>query len=288
MTGYGRYTAELDGRTLTVELKSVNHRFLDLNIKLPRMHNFAESIIRKTLTERVARGHLDVYVTYLDHREKKCEVTCDLNVARAYIDAAARLSEEFKLVNDFSLSALMRTPEVVSGEAMEDDDEIIGGMYLSAVSGCVDELNKMRYKEGEAIKSEQKNRIQALRESLIRVKDRAPLIAEEYGIKLRERIQEAIKEVAVDESKLINEIAFFADKCAIDEEITRLGLHLDSFMMLIESKEPNGRKIDFLVQEMNREANTMGSKANDITLVSEVLRMKAEIEKIREQIQNIE
>jgi len=287
MTGYGRYSVEKEGRMLIIELKSVNHRFLDLNIKLPRVHNFAESTIRKVLSDKLTRGHVDVFVNYTDNREKKYSLEVDGMLAKSYIEIADSLSSKYNIINDFTVSSLLKSPDVVSEVPVEDDEVVINSMYDECIEGSLNALNEMREKEGEQIKVDLTSRINTLLESLERVKRRAPEVFADYKVKLKARIQEALIDVAIDEARLLNEVAFFADKGAIDEEVTRLKVHFDNFLELL-SEEPAGKKMDFLVQEMNRETNTIGSKANDIILVNEVLNMKAEIEKIREQIQNIE
>lgn len=288
MTGYGRHSMEAEGRMLLIELKSVNHRFLDLNIKLPRAHNFLEGNIRKIISAHITRGHIDVFVTYNDLRENKTELIFDESLSGAYVKIAENLSDKYGMTNDFSVFALMRSPDVISELPIEDDENIIIGLYEECLTECVKKLIEMKKTEGGQIKADLIERIAVIRESLLNINERAPLVSEDYKVKIKSRIEEALNDVAVDEARLLNEVAFFADKSAIDEEITRLDAHLDNFMALLGADEPNGRKMDFLVQEMNRESNTIGSKANDLVLVNEVLKMKAEIEKIREQIQNIE
>lgn len=288
MTGYGKYIHEIDGRRLMIELKSVNHRFLDLNIKLPRIHNYVESIVRKGITNAITRGHIDVYITYTDDRDKKIELVLDEDLAKTYLSIAQTLSNKYNIVNDYTVTSLIKSTDVITETIIEDDEEIINILYSECIDKAVKNLNIMREAEGLAIKSEIKDRISIIQKSLDIIRERAPKVFSEYKIKLEERINEALNDIAVDESKLLNEVAFYADKCAIDEEISRLSTHIDNFQILIESNEPNGRKIDFLIQEMNRESNTINSKANDIIIVNEVLKLKSEIEKIREQIQNIE
>lgn len=288
MTGYGRHTVELEGRTLLIELKSVNHRFLDLNIKLPRAHNYAENLIRKGLQNSMTRGHIDAFVTYTDNREKKRDLTVDENLAGVYLNIARSLADKYELINDYTVSNMMKSSDVIIELPIEDDESVISNIYSECIKECSNKLNIMRDLEGKSIYTELVDRINTIRLSLGKVIDRSPIVFEEFKIKLRDRMQEALKDIAIDEARLLNEVAFYADRGAIDEEISRLTVHLDNFISLINIDEPNGRKLDFLVQEMNRETNTIGSKANDMVIVNEVLLMKSEIEKIREQIQNVE
>lgn len=288
MTGYGRYRVDRAGRTLLVELKSVNHRFLDLSIKIPRAHNYAESALRKEISSRIKRGHIDVYVTYTDTRKNKIEIKVDESLAEAYAQAAKMLSDTLIIENDYTVACLMKAPDVISENPIEDDESVILEMYKECINGSIDELEKMRIAEGAELMKDLLNRALTIKSELDGIEKRVPKALNEYRDKLSIRIREALKDTTIDEARLINEVAFYSDKCAIDEEITRLNSHIKSFISLIESKEPNGKKIDFLVQEMNRESNTINSKANDIEIINRALLMKAEIEKIREQIQNIE
>lgn len=288
MTGYGKNVVELDGRSLQIELKAVNHRFLDLNIKLPRAHNFAETIIRKGIQEKVNRGHIDVFVCYSDNREIKSELTVNEALANQYVSVANELAKKFNIINDYNVCNLMRTPDVISENAIADDEELIFKMYNDCISVSVDNLNQMRMQEGSSIKNEFTVRINNLKISLASVIERAPEVFNEFKAKLKDKIEQSLQDVAIDEARLLNEVAFYSEKGAIDEEISRLEVHLNNFLELMSDNEANGRKLDFLVQEMNRETNTIGSKANDIIIVNQVLVMKAEIEKIREQIQNVE
>lgn len=288
MTGYGRHSIELGGRELLIELKAVNHRFLDINTKLPRAHHFADTIIRKAIQEHIVRGHIDVFVTFNDNREDRFQLKVDYHLAKSYYEIAQQIAKEHNIMNDYAVASLMRAPDVVEELPISDDIDIISNMYSECIKGAVLSLEQMRMDEGSVLAQELYDRADSMEERLSKIKERAPQVGLDYREKLLERVKEILQDIAIDENRLLNEVAFFTDKCSIDEEISRLGMHISNFRRLVASQEPSGRKLDFLVQELNRESNTIGSKANDINLINDVLIIKADIEKIREQIQNIE
>ena len=289
MTGYGKANVVCEGRELTIELKAVNHRFLDLNIKMPKIFSCCEDILRKTIAQNVSRGHIDVYVNYSDKSEKEKHVDIDFGLAAGYVEAARRLAEKFEgIQNDFTLNSLMRIPDVLKAVAPEEDEEFLKSLVSKTVSIACDDLNEMRRFEGEKIKGDLLSRIDNVENFVVQIKEKAPDVAEEYSEKLKIRISEALADVDYDESKFLNEVAFFIDKSNIDEEIARLFSHVSHFRQLIGEDDCAGRKLDFLVQELNREANTICSKSNNAQLTSIALSLKNEIEKIREQVQNAE
>ncbi len=288
MTGYGKGEIAEGGRTLAVELKSVNHRFLDLSIKQPKQFNFAEDSVRKTLQGAFSRGHIDVYITYEDKSSSKHQLALDKALAESYLQMARRLAVELGVPNDLTASALMKFGDVISEDKAEADEATLMALLNNALCAAVTALADMREREGELIKSDFDLRLSYIKALSAKVGERAPEVVAAYRDKLSERIKELLGDVALDEARLINEVAFFTDKANIDEEITRLSAHIKQFEGLIESVDPVGRKLDFLLQEMNREVNTMGSKANDTQLLSIVVELKTELEKMREQIQNIE
>ena len=289
MTGYGKANVVCEGRELTIELKAVNHRFLDLNIKMPKIFSCCEDILRKTIAQNVSRGHIDVYVNYSDKSEKEKHVDIDFGLAAGYVEAARQLAEKFKgIQNDFTLNSLMRIPDVLKAVAPEEDEEFLKSLVSKTVSIACDDLNEMRRFEGEKIKDDLLSRIDNVENFVVQIKEKAPDVAEEYSEKLKIRISEALADVDYDESKFLNEVAFFIDKSNIDEEIARLFSHVSHFRQLIGEDDCAGRKLDFLVQELNREANTICSKSNNAQLTSIALLLKNEIEKIREQVQNAE
>ncbi|NCA67781.1 MAG: YicC family protein [Clostridia bacterium] len=288
MTGYGKGEITESGRTLCVELKSVNHRFLDLSIKLPKQFNFAEDTIRKTLQNAFSRGHIDVFVTYEDKSSERQKLTLDRAVAENYILVARLLEIELGIENDLTASTLMRFNDVIVENKTEAGEAVLSALLQKGLKDAVDKLGAMREKEGKAVRADFECRIKVVKELLATITARAPEIVLMYREKLMQRIKEAIKDVTFDEARLINEVAYFTDRANIDEEITRLGSHIQQFSELVDLGEPVGRKLDFLLQEMNREVNTMGSKANDSQLLTCVVELKTELEKLREQIQNIE
>lgn len=288
MTGYGRGFCEAEGREVTVELKSVNHRYLDISIRLPRHIGFLEDAVRKQLSEALSRGHIDVYIHYVNNRNDARAVTLDEALVLQYVQAAQALEETHCIPNDLTAATVMRLPDVVNViEAQEDQAQILALMQ-AALQEAVQGLLLMREAEGERLRAELEARADTVLALRAQIEARAPLVTEEYRQKLNERIEKLLEEVEVDRARLATEVALFADKASIDEEITRLKSHVAQMRAALSKDEPSGRKLDFIVQELNREFNTIGSKANDSCITNAVLDGKAEIEKIREQVQNIE
>lgn len=288
MTGYGKGVCESNGLKVTVELKSVNHRFLDLNIKLPKVFSFAEDVLRKTVQSAVGRGHIDVYVNYEDNRQDKCSISIDYDLARQYVDAAKQLSEKFGVTNNLYANEILRIPEVVTQVANEEDEATLSELLTAACRQAADNLNKMRLVEGETLIKDLLAKVEGIRNVLPEIQKLSPVTLAEYRQKLEERIKDYLKDVPVDEVRLINEVAFYSDKFCTDEEITRLYTHISHFEKIVKEGGAVGKKLDFIVQEMNRESNTIGSKCNNADITNCVVFLKSEIEKIREQIQNLE
>lgn len=288
MTGYGKGTAESEGKKITVELKSVNHRFLDLSVKIPKTMNFAEETARKILQQSFSRGHIDVYLTYENNGASDYDLFVNEGLADEYVRTAAYLADKYGIENDFTVSSLMKTTDVITPSEKEQSEQAVAALIKDALEVAVEKLQEMRAKEGFALKNDLIEKADSVGVLLELVKQRAPEVVKNYRAKIEERITEALAGVDIDEARLINEVAFFADKACIDEETARLTAHIDNFYAILESDEPVGRKLDFLVQEMNREVNTIGSKSNDIVITNYVVNMKSEIEKIREQVQNVE
>lgn len=288
MTGFGKASAENDGRKVTIELKAVNHRYLDLSIKLPKLLNAAEDTIRKTLQARFSRGHIDAYVTYENTRNDSITLSLKENLAEQYLKIANTLNDNYNINNDFTATSMLRFPDVVVMKESDEDEVAISELVRQAVEGASDKLNEMREFEGQKLKKDCQLKISNIQNLVNEIKKRAPLVVGTYATKLKERITEALSGVQIDEARLLNEVAFFSDKVSIDEEITRLNSHCQHALELFEAVEPVGRSLDFLIQEFNREANTIGSKSNDIEVTNLALALKNEIEKIREQVQNAE
>lgn len=287
MTGYGKACKNIEGRELTIELKAVNHRFLDLNIKMPRIFNAFEDLLRKTISAKISRGHVDVYVNFMDKSEREKSVQVDIGLAKGYVVASQKLNQQFNLIDDFTLTSLMRTPDVLKVVAEDDDENLLRQLIEQTANEACDNLNKMREFEGAKIKADLLARIANVETFWGQIKQQAPVVAKEYAEKLKARISEALADVKYDEAKFLNEVAFFVDKSNVDEEIARLGSHIAHFRDIIQ-EENAGKKLDFLVQELNRETNTICSKSNNAELTTIGLALKNEIEKIREQVQNAE
>ncbi|HIR39364.1 MAG TPA: YicC family protein [Candidatus Coproplasma stercoripullorum] len=288
MTGYGRGEYREGGIELSVEIKTVNNRYLDALIKAPRIFAAYEEVIRARVREKITRGHADVYVSLSDKREKKKALELDEGVAASYIAAARRLSRlSSDIPFDVTATSLLRMPDVVvRDESQAADDELIAAL-TSALSSALENLNAMRFKEGEKLRADMLSRMDRIEQLVKMVAERAPLVAEDYRAKLKEKIEKYLQGATYDEGKLLTEVALFSDKSNIDEELTRLKSHIEQFRDICRSPIV-GRKLDFLVQEFNRETNTICSKSNDITITKCGLELKNEIEKIREQVQNVE
>ena len=288
MTGYGKGTASSAGLTVTAEIKTVNHKFFDWNMKMPKGFLFVEDDAKKAVAGAVSRGHVDLYLTVEKQTAEAGEYRTDAALARMYVDSARQLSETLGVPFDITASSLMKNPDIVTLSETEIDDETVRKVTLEAVSEAVSALVAMREREGAALAADLSEKLASIEASLEEVKKEAPRAVAEYRRKLRARIDEALGQLPLDEARLATEVALFADKCAIDEEISRLGAHIAAMRALIATQGQVGRKLDFLVQEMNRETNTIGSKANDLAITERVLAMKNDIEKIREQAQNAE
>ncbi len=287
MTGYGKAEYNESGVSLVIELKTVNNRYLDVVTKYPRAFMKFDDLMRKLVAKKLSRGRLELLISFKETEEASKPVTVDLTLAKSYCDAFIKLKEAFPELNgDYSISQLMRLPDVVS-ETFEDDSDKYQEILEKTLSTALDNLNAMREVEGEKLKLDFEKRIKTIEEIVENIEKRAPLIKDEYAKKLKQRIEEALENVQIDEVRLLQEVAIFADKSNIDEEITRLKSHISQFRDIINT-ENAGKRLDFLVQEFNREANTICSKSNDVTITDFGLKLKCEIEKIREQIQNVE
>ncbi|MBR1559636.1 MAG: YicC family protein [Clostridia bacterium] len=286
MTGYGRAARERDGRQMTIELKSVNHRFLDLSFRMPRNLLFMEDAARKAIGERLSRGHVDVFVTYKNLRSDARTVTVDHALYDAYARALGTVSQA-GLKDDRSLMSIARLPDVLVVSEAEEDRDAVTALMLETLSEALDQLITMRAREGEAMKRDLSEKVDAIERMTAAVEERYPQTVEEYRNRLKAAVEELIGS-QVDETRLLTEVAVMADRSAIAEEIVRLNSHVAALRKLFEDDQPIGRRIDFIVQELNRETNTISSKSQDIPITRLVVDMKAEIEKLREQLQNVE
>ena len=288
MTGYGKGVSKRDGKTITIEIKTVNHRFLDCNIKLPRNFLFVEDRVKKAVSSAISRGDVDLYLTYEQSSTDEGAYTVDMELANNYLTAVRQLENGTGLANDVTLSTLLRVGDIVTRQQSVEDEDLLAEMTLEAASEALVNLKVMREKEGQSQKADIASKLDTIEACLDRIKEFAPKVVEDYRELLNARIAEVVEPSLVDKQRLATEVALYADHCAIDEEITRLSTHISNMRSLLEATEPVGRKMDFLVQEFNRETNTIGSKANDMRITKEVLAIKNEIEKMREQAANIE
>lgn len=286
MTGFGKAEYK-NGYELTVEIKTVNNRFLDILPKYPKSFLVFDDLIRKTVQSKLSRGRVEIFFTFSDERNIDKQLKTDLPLAKAYYEASQKIATYIGKQNDLEVSSIMRMPDVVSQFANEIDEEEIASVISQTLSEALDNLNKMRSIEGEKLKDDLLNRINEVERLVNAIANRAPLVSEDYRQKIEERVKSVLSGIDLDTSRLLQEVALFADKSNIDEELARLRSHISQFKQIIES-DAVGRKLDFLVQEFNREANTVCSKSNDIEITNYGLLLKCEIEKIREQIQNIE
>ena len=288
MTGYGKGVAASDGRELTVELKSVNHRFLDVSMRLPRVLSCIEDTLRQTIAARLSRGHVDVFVNYRNTRSDAKTVLVDGTLLFSYVNAARTANDSLGLKDDLTLSNVLRLPDVTEIVPADEDADALIALTKEATDLALDGLIDMRVAEGARLRTALLSGVRAMDGYREEILARAPFVAEDYRKKLNERIEAVLNDAEIDRARLATEVALFADRCCIDEELVRLKSHIAQFYAYLDAAEPVGRNMDFIVQEMNRECNTIGSKANDAALTKAVLACKAEIEKLREQIQNVE
>lgn len=289
MTGFGKASASDNGKELTIELKSVNNRFLEVNSRLPKAYGGIEDIINKAIQRQVKRGSVDVYVTYADRSGAPKPIDVDLSLVGGYLNASSKVKAQYpEIVDDFNLTALLKMPEVLRPAVDNEYAEVLKSLAVDCAESAALELDKMRVIEGKSIENDLLTIIENIKTTMNEVVTRAPVIVSEYRTKITNRIAEILDGVEVDESRLINEVAFFADKSDINEEISRMNAHIVQFLEIMSKDESVGRKLDFLSQEMVREANTMCSKSNDITMTGFLVELKNQVEKLKEQIRNVE
>ena len=287
MTGFGRAEYNNEGRSYTVELKSVNHKYNDITIKIPRNIGYLEEKVRKEVLNNISRGKIDIYITFSNYSNKGKNIKINREMAKIYIDELKKLATEENIINDISIMEIAKYPEVMEIEN-NVDEELIWNELLIALKLTLDNFITMRINEGIKIAEDLKIRIQKITEKIELIKKYSTGLVEEYIVKLEERIKEILKTDIIDHSRLSQEVVIYSDKCSIEEEITRLKSHIVQFTNLLEQNNPVGKKLDFIIQEMNRETNTIASKANNLDITNIVIEIKTEIENIREQIQNIE
>lgn len=288
MTGYGKSEQTIDSLNVTVEIKSVNHRYFEFSARVPREYGFLEEKLKKYCNSLITRGKVECYVSVEDLEEREMEVNVNETLAAGYVKALKELSERFGLKDDISAVTLSRYPDVITLHKASEDEERIWNAVKTVAETAVSKFIEMRETEGSKLRGDILSRADYIIECVEFIEGRSPETVREYNEKLKQRMKELLGDVAVDEQRLLNEAAIYADKIAVDEETVRLRSHISQLREFMNSSEAIGRKLDFLVQEINREANTIGSKAQDVDIAKKVIAIKAEVEKIREQVQNIE
>ncbi|MDF2590695.1 MAG: YicC-like protein [Clostridia bacterium] len=287
MTGFGRGEASQDNITFSVDIKTVNHRYSDISVRMPRMVSPLEEKVREYIGSKLNRGKIDVYINY-DSFGQDTTVKLDTNLASAYVDSLKILKQQFDIRDDISLSLLTRFPDILKLDTEEKDLDFLWSILSSAIEQAVGSLVEMRSREGERLCKDMIEKLDIIKSTVDEIKAKSADLVDVYKNKLYDKIKEMTKDVQLDENRLLTEVAIYADKSSIDEEIVRLKSHIEEFKKTLNVSGTIGKKLDFIVQEMNREVNTIGSKSSDLGVVNSVIAMKTEIEKIREQVQNIE
>lgn len=288
MTGFGRHEYVDDKRKITVEMKSVNHRYLETAIKMPKQLNFFEVGIRNEIKNHVQRGKVDVYITYEELEQDKMCLKYNEELAAEYMDVFSRMAERFNIDNDIRVSALSRYPEVITMEAVQIDEEELWNKISECVNGACVKFVETRIKEGENLLKDLLSKLDNMLDFVDFIETRSPQIVAEYREKIENKVKELLQDSQIEQSRIATEVTLFADKICVDEETVRLRSHIENVKSTLIEGGSIGRKLDFIAQEMNREANTILSKANDLELTNVAINLKTEIEKVREQIQNIE
>lgn len=288
MTGFGRSVENIDGLNITVEIKSVNHRYFEFSSRLPRAYQFAEDALKALCQQSITRGKIELSVFVEDNTDKGTTIEINHQYAGAYINALKELAREYKIKDDLKLSAIADNPELLTVRKTALDDETVINAFCAVTKNALESYNAMREVEGEKLKADVLSRVDTILSKVEFIESRSPETVKAYRERIEEKMRELLGSAAVDEQRIITETAIFADKVAVDEETVRLRSHMSQLKNLLNSDSATGKKIDFLIQEMNREANTIGSKSQNVEIAHTVVDVKAEIEKIREQIQNIE
>lgn len=288
MTGYGSGKAEMGNKTFTVEIKAVNSRYSDFSIKMPRVYTFLEDPIRKAAQEKINRGKVDIYVNVESSGEDDSVVKVNTSLAKEYLSGLRNLASELQIASNTTAETFLRVPDIFVLDKAPEDENLIKETVLNALSEALGGFDAMRIAEGEKLESDLKEHLAFILDATAKVEERSPEIVSEYRRRIEERMKDILEGASYDETRLLTEVAIFADKVNVNEETVRLRSHVDQFTKMLNDGGCVGRKIDFLIQEMNREINTIGSKSNDLDVARIVIDVKAEIEKLREQIQNVE
>ena len=288
MTGFGRYENVTDAYKISVEMKAVNHRYLDLSIKMPKKFNYFEASIRTLLKKYIQRGKVDLFITYEDYTEGNLCLKYNRELAAEYMAAVGQMAQQFKIPDDITVSTLARCPEVLTMEQAPEDEEHLWKVLSEGIQAAAERFVKTRLTEGENLKEDLLKKLDYMAGLVDFIEARSPVLLEEYRRKLTEKVTELLNGAAVEESRIVTEVTIYADKICTDEEMVRLKSHIEMMKSKLTAGGSIGRELDFIAQEMNREANTTLSKANDLEIADKAIALKTEIEKIREQIQNIE
>lgn len=288
MTGYGKGVAENENARVTIEMKSVNHRYLDLNIKLPKKLNFLESQIRNKISERIFRGKVDLYITLNEHADASCKVSVNDVIAKEYLDSISAMASKLGVDNDIKASNLVRLPDVIELEEIDSDEDNLKELVFEALDSCIKQFVESRIAEGTRLEKDLVSKMDEMLVLVDKLEARSPAIIEEYKTRLTTKIHELLEDNNIDESRIAQEVTIYADKVCIDEEMVRLKSHVTETRAVFNLDKEVGRKLDFLAQELNREANTILSKSTDVEIADIGITLKTLIEKVREQIQNIE
>ena len=288
MTGFGRCEKVTEEYKLSVEMKAVNHRYLDMSIKMPKKFNYFEAGIRNLLKNDIQRGKVDVFINYEDYTENKMSLKYNASLAAEYMEYFKKMEEQFGIANDIKVSVLSRMPEVLTMEEVPDDEDSMWKILSEVVEEAADSFVESRVREGEHLKNDLLGKLDYMLEQVAFIEERSPRAVAEYRMKLEEKVHELLESASIDEGRIATEVTIFADKICVDEETVRLRSHIEHTRKELLAGGSVGRKLDFIAQEMNREANTILSKANDLEISEHAIILKTEIEKVREQIQNIE
>ncbi|MGN1311101.1 MAG: YicC/YloC family endoribonuclease [Clostridia bacterium] len=288
MTGFGRSKYEIEGREYSVEIKSVNNRYSDISIKIPRNISFLEEKVKKLIGNTISRGKIDVFINFTNNSEKGKAIQINTELAKKYIEELKKLQTETEIIDNINIIDVSKMPEVFNLKIEEDDEDMLWQELSEVLDNAITSFVLMRETEGKKIKEDLEKRIEDIQEKIEKINEISTGLVEEYIVKLEKRVNELLKTTVIDESRLAQEIVIYSDKCSIEEELTRLRSHISQFLNLLDENTPVGKKLDFLIQEMNRETNTIGSKANNLEITNLVVDIKTEIENIREQVQNVE
>ncbi len=287
MTGYGKSSSHVNQRNYQVEIKSVNHRYLDVTTRLPKQLSFLEEEIKKKISEVIKRGKVDVIVTFENNSDEGRSIVINQQIAKLYIEQLKKLAEEEQIESNIEVTEIAKYPDVLNVQ-MNQEDDILKDELMPVIDEALKLLVEMREREGIKIAEDLKIRIKKIEEKILGISQKSTGLIQEYVVKLEKRIKEILQNDEIDKTRIAQEVVIYADKCSIEEEITRLHSHIEQFYTILESEGPSGKRLDFIIQEMNREINTIGSKSNSVEITNGVIDVKTELENIREQIQNIE